>query len=213
MVNNSGMSILVIGVLPMIESCGTLHLGEHSPSANLISHQTYEIIRGKHMRTSATRTPVVRAGIVIGLGIGGFFDGIVLHQILQWHHLVSEHYPPTTLENLQVNTLADGLFHGATWIFTVLGLFMLWRVYQENHSVRATRVLVGGLLMGWGIFNLVEGIVVHHILQIHHVRTGLDQAVWDIGFLVWGALMLIIGWYMTRGSRVSQEEREIRTGT
>ena len=34
------------------------------------------------------------AGIFLGLGLGGFFDGIVLHQILQWHHMAtSAGYP------------------------------------------------------------------------------------------------------------------------
>ena len=37
---------------------------------------------------------LVSAGILFGLGLGGFFDGIVLHQVLQWHHmLTSAGYP------------------------------------------------------------------------------------------------------------------------
>lgn len=149
---------------------------------------------------SSARGSVVRAGIVLGLGIGGFFDGIMLHQILQWHHMLSDvnYYPPTTLENLQINTLADGLFHIGAYIFTLIGLFMFWNVYQHRRAALSTRVFVGAVLMGWGIFNLVEGIVDHHILGIHHVRPGADQAVWDIGFLVWGGLMLIGGWLLTR---------------
>ena len=149
---------------------------------------------------SSARGSVVRAGVVLGLGIGGFFDGIVLHQILQWHHLLSDanYYPPTTLENLQINTLADGLFHAATWSLTLVGLFMFWNVYQHRRAALSTRVFIGAMLMGWGIFNLVEGIINHHILGIHHVRPGADQAVWDIGFLVWGGLMLIGGWLLTR---------------
>ena len=36
----------------------------------------------------------VSAGILFGLGLGGFFDGIILHQVLQWHHmLTSAGYP------------------------------------------------------------------------------------------------------------------------
>lgn len=157
------------------------------------------------MMRSGNRSPVIRAGVVIGLGLGGFFDGIVLHQILQWHHLVSENYPPTSVENLQINTLADGLFHAATWIFTVAGLFMLWRVHQQGQGARSTRVLIGAVLMGWGIFNLVEGIIDHHILAIHHVRPGSDQALWDIGFLIWGALMLVGGWWLTRAGDAAYE--------
>ena len=29
---------------------------------------------------------------------------------------------------------------------------------------------VGQLLIGWGIFNLVEGVIDHHLLELHHVR-------------------------------------------
>lgn len=29
------------------------------------------------------------AGAIIGFALGGFFDGILLHQVLQWHHLFS----------------------------------------------------------------------------------------------------------------------------
>lgn len=154
------------------------------------------------MSVSPTTNAVTRAGVITGLGIGGFFDGIVLHQILQWHHLVSENYPPTTLENLQINTVADGLFHAATWIFTLIGIFGLWQVLRQPDGMRtlSTRRLIGAMLMGWGIFNLVEGIVDHHILQIHHVRSGPDEALWDIAFLVWGAVMLVGGWVLMRNA-------------
>ena len=40
----------------------------------------------------------VSAGVLFGLGLGGFFDGIVLHQVLQWHHmLTSAGYPPDSV--------------------------------------------------------------------------------------------------------------------
>jgi uncharacterized membrane protein len=29
------------------------------------------------------------AALLVGFSIGGLFDGILLHQILQWHHLLS----------------------------------------------------------------------------------------------------------------------------
>ena len=66
------------------------------------------------------------AGFFLGLGLGGFFDGILLHQVLQWHHmLTSAGFPPDTVENLEINTFWDGLFHVSTYIFVVLGLTML----------------------------------------------------------------------------------------
>jgi len=50
------------------------------------------------------------AGILLGIGFGGFVDGIVLHQILQWHHMLTSEgsYPATTVAGLEANTLADG---------------------------------------------------------------------------------------------------------
>ncbi len=43
--------------------------------------------------------PLFIARDILGLGLGGFFDGIVLHQILQWHHLicVTAHCQPLSL--------------------------------------------------------------------------------------------------------------------
>lgn len=143
--------------------------------------------------------PLIIAGVLIGLGLGGFFDGIVLHQILQWHHmLTSAGYPATSVGNLEVNTLWDGLFHAATYLFTLIGLFLLWRAFQQTGSRWSMRILIGCLLVGWGLFNLVEGSIDHHLLGIHHVRAGPNQLIWDVGFLAWGLIMLIGGWLLIR---------------
>jgi uncharacterized membrane protein len=144
-------------------------------------------------------------GIVLGSGLGGFVDGIVLHQILQWHHLLTStrNYPATTVKGLEANTLADGLFHGATWLLVVAGLFMLWDTIRRDHVHDYGRSLFGWILAGWGIFNLVEGIVDHHILEIHHVKPGANEALFDIGFLVLGALLLAVGVSMGRSRQAS----------
>ena len=142
--------------------------------------------------------PWLRGGVFLGIGLGGFFDGIVLHQILQWHHLVSEVYLPTTLENLKINTVADGFFHALTWVFTLIGLALLWSGAREEHAPWRSAAFVGALLLGWGLFNVVEGVIDHHLLQIHHVRPGPQQTAYDVGFLLWGAAMLGAGWALTR---------------
>ena len=111
------------------------------------------------------------AGILLGLGLGGFFDGIILHQVLQWHHmLTSAGYPQDSVANLRMNTLWDGLFHSTTYIFVAIGLALLWRAARRTHARWAGKMLAGTLLMGSGIFNLVEGIINHPILGIHHVN-------------------------------------------
>jgi uncharacterized membrane protein len=157
------------------------------------------------------------AGILFGLGLGGFFDGIVLHQILQWHHMVtSAGYPPDSVENLKLNTFLDGLFHAVTYVFVVLGLILLWRTAHKSHLRWSWRLLGGTMLMGFGIFNLVEGLVDHQILGLHHVNETVPRErwlYWDMAFLVWGAIMLIGGWALYRaGKRAPQSgARTVRT--
>lgn len=145
------------------------------------------------------------AGILLGLGLGGFFDGIVLHQVLQWHHmLTSAGYPPTNVENFQVNTLWDGLFHATTYVFVVLGLIVLWRASRRTKIRWSSKLLTGSIFMGFGIFNLVEGIFDHHLLGIHHVNETVPREqwiYWDLGFLACGAAMLIGGWFMLKTGR------------
>jgi uncharacterized membrane protein len=145
------------------------------------------------------------AGILFGLGLGGFFDGIVLHQILQWHHmLTSSGYPPDSVRNLEVNTLWDGLFHASTYVFVVAGLVLLWRHAHRSHLWWSSKLLAGTMLIGFGAFNVVEGIVDHHLLGLHHVNETVPRAqwiYWDVGFLVWGAAMLLAGWWLVRRGR------------
>ncbi len=142
------------------------------------------------------------AGILFGLGFGGFFDGIVLHQILQWHHMVtSAGYPPTTVANLEINTFFDGLFHASTYIFLAAGLAVLWRAGRQAPLMWRPRVVIGTILVGFGLFNLVEGTINHQILGLHHVNETAPRAHWiwwDLGFLAWGAAMLLGGWALWR---------------
>ena len=157
------------------------------------------------MQTPAERRFPLSAGILLGLGLGGFFDGIVLHQILQWHHMVtSAGYPADTLGNLRLNVMLDGLFHACTYLLTASGLFILWRTARKPHFAWSPKLLIAAMLMGFGLFNLVEGIVDHHLLGLHHVNETAPReqwVYWDAGFLVWGAAMLIGGWPLYRNGR------------
>jgi uncharacterized membrane protein len=147
------------------------------------------------------------SGILFGLGLGGFFDGIVLHQLLQWHHMLSSWYPTNTVENLRINTLWDGIFHSTTYVFVVVGLYLFWRVAHRNHLYWSGRLMWGTGLLGWGIFNVVEGIIDHQILGVHHVNELVARDYWlrwDIGFLAWGAAMVVAGWLLYRSGRRQQ---------
>lgn len=138
-------------------------------------------------------------GIVLGIGLGGFFDGIFLHQVFQWHHMFSSVYPIDTVPGLKMNTLGDGFFHVVTWLSVLLGLYILYsRVTEVRGQVWGSRGLWGWISVGWGIFNLVEGLVDHEILGIHHVRSGPDQLWWDMGFLASGVILIALGWMIER---------------
>jgi uncharacterized membrane protein len=121
--------------------------------------------------------PLIAAGLFPGVGLGGFVDGIVLHQILQWHHLLTSqgNFPATTVVSLKVNTFWDGLFHASTWVITVVGLALFWRASRRTDVPWSGKVCFGSLPLGWGLFNVGEGIVDHHLLGIHHVRTDVEN--------------------------------------
>jgi uncharacterized membrane protein len=140
--------------------------------------------------------PLVRAGIVLGLGFGGFADGIILHQILGWHHLicVTAHCQPASIGQLQLQNTQDGFFHLALWLVSLVGTAMLFRAVRHPAPAWKGRVLFGSMLIGWGLFNLVEGIIDHHILGIHHVLPGNPHQFWfDLLFLAAGAVFFMIG--------------------
>lgn len=158
--------------------------------------------------SSAPRAPA----FVMGLGLGGFLDGIVLHQILQWHHMLSDtgDHPSTTVAGLEANTLADGFFHLATWLLVAAATLLLVRAWQRGELAPPWRAHVGMLLAGWGVFNLVEGLVDHQLLGIHHVRDDLGAPLgWDLGFLAFGAILVAVG--IALGPREARGSGRIET--
>jgi uncharacterized membrane protein len=112
---------------------------------------------------SANRRALILLGLLLGSGLGGFVDGLVARHMWQWHHMLTSHgdYPATSVAGLEVNTLWDGLFHASTWVAVVAGLFVLWKAGRRGDVPWSGRALLGLLAAGWGLFNLVEGIVDH----------------------------------------------------
>ncbi|MFC7469659.1 DUF2243 domain-containing protein [Actinomadura keratinilytica] len=172
-----------------------------------------------HAREKPTTDPrsIRLPGILLGVGLGGFVDGILLHQLLQWHHMLTstdtarigvKYYPADTVTGLEMNTVWDGIFHTVCWLAVLSGLAVLYaRVTHHRRRVWASRVLWGWVLVGWGLFNLVEGVVDHQILGIHHVRGGPNEFWWDMGFLALGALLVAVGLLVRRGARPSTPVR------
>ncbi|MCZ4124592.1 DUF2243 domain-containing protein [Streptomyces sp. H39-S7] len=166
---------------------------------------------GTALAATAAPNALRLPGIILGVGLGGFVDGILLHQLLQWHHMLTstdqdrvgvKYYDPNTVSGLEMNTVWDGVFHAVCWVAVLLGLAILYaRVTHNRRAVWTSAKLWGWILGGWGIFNVVEGILDHQVLGIHHVHGGPHQAWWDTGFLVLGALLLIGGHLLQRGGR------------
>jgi len=150
--------------------------------------------------------PVLGPAVLLGLGLGGFVDGILLHQILRWHHMVSS----VRGADLTANLVADGLFHAATWLAVVAGLFWMWDRWRLVAAAPPWTMLVGGLLLGFGAFNLVEGTVDHHLLAVHHVRYGPGQTAYDVGFLLSGVVLMLAGGLLYRAGRRAAASRPVR---
>jgi uncharacterized membrane protein len=147
-------------------------------------------------------------GFLFGLGLGGFLDGIVFHQILQWHHMLTGHNggePSNTVAGLEANTLADGLFHLGTWALVGVAMVLTVNAWRRGEWAPPWRSHVGLLLAGWGVFNLVEGLIDHQLLGIHHVRDDLDAPLsWDLAFLAVGLLLVAAGLALNHSGRKSE---------
>lgn len=146
--------------------------------------------------TAAPTRALHIAGLVLGLGLGGFFDGIVCHQILGWHHMVCTTFTcqPDSIAALRVQIVQDGYFHLVVWLLTITGVALLFRSARQHTLAGLGRELVGTVLAGWGVFNLVEGLIDHHLLNLHHVRPGHPhELLFDLLFLAFGLLLIGFG--------------------
>lgn len=154
-----------------------------------------------------TSRPVIAAGVALGIGFGGLLDGIALHQILQLHNMVSARVSTDDLVGAKVNMVWDGAFHLFVWLAAVAGVALLWRAARRASRFGATplstRSLVGAALIGWGLFDLVEGVIDHHLLGLHHVVERLGLSIWDWVFLGFGAALVATGLIIVRGDRAA----------
>lgn len=132
------------------------------------------------------------AGIILGLGLLGAIDGIVFHQLLQWHHMILS-------DNIQLEIFTDGLFTALFSAKLIWGGVKIFQDARKNQLGTSWRIFLGGIFIGGGAFNLVEGIVDHHILQVHRVKPLAENPLmYDLAFLAIGALLVVIGFMIKR---------------
>jgi len=143
--------------------------------------------------------PLSAAATVSGIGIGGFIDGILFHQVLQWHEMISNKMPPVTYITKSVNMFWDGIFHAFTLMVTISGIILLWKVMKRNKIDKSGNLLAGGLILGFGLFNLLEGIADHELLKLHNVREVTpDKEAWNLGFLAVSVFFIVLGFLISR---------------
>lgn len=144
---------------------------------------------------SALRTREGGGALLLGIGVGALLDGFVLHQLLQWHHLWSSRTTAATLDGLERNTLADGIFHVAFLLVLLAGVAMLAGRRADP------RLTVGLVLAGWGVFHVIDQLVFHLALGAHHIREGVENpGLYDWGFFAIGLGLIAAGVVVARSA-------------
>ncbi|WP_100408023.1 DUF2243 domain-containing protein [Bacillus solitudinis] len=124
------------------------------------------------------------SGILFGLGLIAFFDEVVFHQLLRWHHF----YDKSTTD---LGLFSDGLFHAFSWFATIAGLFLFADLRRRN-GLWLTRWW-GGVFLGAGFFQLYDGIVQHKLLQLHQIRYVENVVIYDFIWNMIAIVMIVIG--------------------
>lgn len=151
----------------------------------------------------STLVPLISAATTLGIGLGGFVDGIFLHQILQWHEMLSNKIPPVTLLNKSVNMFWDGIFHAFCLVVVLVGIVLLLKLFFRKDILITKTTFWGSLVLGWGLFNLIEGIIDHQILKLHNVREiTANVSWWNYGFLIFAIVLIVAGSFVIKKDTV-----------
>ena len=159
-------------------------------------------------RPASRASGLAVAAFLLGFALSGFFDGILLHQILQWHHLLS------ALEgDLRWQVAADGWFHVGMYVVAVIGLWRLWSTRAGLRVPGAGRLVAAWGLIGFGTWHVVDAIGSHWFLAIHRIRMDVPNPLaWDLGWLaLFGLVPLALGWWLRIGRGDPQGPKNGRT--
>lgn len=153
-------------------------------------------------RTHAAPRPVVFGWLLVGFALGGFFDGILLHQILQWHHLLSG-LDGASSANLPFQIMMDGVFHLLMYVLGMFGMVLILRGRADGATLGTSRILQLTLI-GFAAWHILDAVLSHWLLGIHRIRQDSAQPLfWDLAWLVIFALgPLALSWLLnSRGQR------------
>ena len=142
----------------------------------------------------------VTGSLLFGVGVGGLADGILLHQVLQWHSIASSRVPRDDLQSLQTNQMLDGFFHLATTLVLLVGFGLLWQGWEQRaRSTGNLPALLGLGAVGWGVFHVFDHLVFHELLDLHDIRQDTEHvALYNWGFFTLGIALIGLGWLIVR---------------
>ena len=133
-------------------------------------------------------------GVLVGIGIAGTLDEVVLHQLLGWNHFYDRSTPSAGL-------LSDGLFHILSTALLVIGVIQL--VERRRTTPDPPSLALAGILLGAGGFNLYDGTIQHKLLGLHQVRAGVPNNLpYDLAFLAIAATVTLAGALLLRRARL-----------
>ncbi|WP_088105789.1 DUF2243 domain-containing protein [Halalkalibacter urbisdiaboli] len=136
------------------------------------------------------------SGVLFGLGLVAFFDEMVFHQLLHWHHF----YDKSTTS---IGLISDGVFHAFSWFATIAGLFLFADLRRRN-GVWLMRWW-GGIFLGGGLFQLYDGIVQHKLMRIHQIRYVENVIIYDVIWNVFSIVMIGVGLFLLNRTRKQRE--------
>lgn len=106
------------------------------------------------MRTARAK----QAALLLGLGLGAFFEGILMHPL-------------------------GGALYMAMWVVCAAGIALLWTAVRGPGPLPSGHGFAGFFLIGWGVFNMLDGLLRHDLAKEWLVfATGL-------GFVLLGVLV------------------------
>jgi uncharacterized membrane protein len=142
--------------------------------ANLVNRYTY-------------RTRNLWVGFLFGLGVVGFIDDTVFHQLLHWHHF----YDKSTTD---IGLVSDGLFHAFSWFATIGSSFLLADLHRRNAFW--LKRWVGGVFLGAGAFQLYDGTIQHKLMKLHQIRYNVDITPYDVIWNITAFAMIVVAYIL-----------------
>lgn len=138
-------------------------------------------------------------GTITGVGLGAMLDGLVFHELLQWHNFLSDvpGLGSGSVHELDEHRTADGLFHLFAVVVTAIGFVLTWRAGRRGELLDG-RLTTGSVVMGVALFNLFDGVVVHLVLSLHHLYQDSFQLGSDLIYIAANLLLFAAGALIAR---------------